>query len=54
LLKHQSVSTVITGATKPEQILQNLEVYEVLPKPTAKVDNSVVLMENNTGRLEVL
>lgn len=37
LLKNKNVSTLIIGASKPEQIEQNLKAYEVLPKLTDEI-----------------
>jgi aryl-alcohol dehydrogenase-like predicted oxidoreductase len=37
LLKNKNVSTLITGASRPEQIDQNLEAYQVLDKLTDEV-----------------
>lgn len=37
LLKNDNVSTLIIGASKPEQIEQNLKAYEVLPKVTPEI-----------------
>lgn len=58
LLKDKTVSTVIIGATKPEQVLQNLEAYEVLPKVTDEVYEKIeaifdhrYVYKDNTGRL---
>ena len=39
--KNERVSTVITGATRPEQLQENLKAIEVLPKLTPEVMNRV-------------
>ncbi|EAW07133.1 putative voltage-gated K+ channel beta subunit (KCNAB) [Aspergillus clavatus NRRL 1] len=36
-LKNENVSSVITGASRPEQIVENVESLKVLPKLTAEV-----------------
>ena len=35
--KHATTSTVILGASKPEQVLDNLKALDVLPKLTPEV-----------------
>lgn len=37
LLKNENVSTLITGASKPEQLEENLQAYDVLPLLTTEV-----------------
>ena len=34
LLDHSAVSTVITGATRPEQVLENASVSDLTPLPS--------------------
>lgn len=36
-LKNPHVSTVITGASRPEQVVENMKAIEVLPKLTAEI-----------------
>jgi voltage-dependent potassium channel beta subunit len=36
-LKNPSVSTVITGATRPEQVTENMQALDVVPKLTSSV-----------------
>jgi len=36
-LKNQNVSTVITGASRPEQVVENMKAIEVAPKLTSDV-----------------
>jgi aryl-alcohol dehydrogenase-like predicted oxidoreductase len=36
-LKNPNVSSVITGATKPEQVIENMKAIDVAPKITAEV-----------------
>lgn len=39
--KNEDVSTVILGASKPEQIIDNLKALDVLPKLTPEVMKSI-------------
>jgi aryl-alcohol dehydrogenase-like predicted oxidoreductase len=36
-LKNPNVSTAITGASRPEQVTENMEALEVVPKLTSDV-----------------
>uniref|UniRef100_A0A060TEA7 ARAD1D13948p n=1 Tax=Blastobotrys adeninivorans TaxID=409370 RepID=A0A060TEA7_BLAAD len=51
LLKNPNVSTVITGASRPEQIVQNIEAYKVLPKLTDEVLERIEKIVNNKPAL---
>ncbi|MCS7246906.1 MAG: aldo/keto reductase [Anaerolineales bacterium] len=46
-LKNPNVSTVITGASKPEQVRENMAALEVVPKLTAEVMERIeTILEN--------
>ncbi|KAJ3112598.1 hypothetical protein HK100_002277 [Physocladia obscura] len=46
-ITNQNVSTVITGASKPAQVIENIKALEVVPKLTAKVLAEIeVILEN--------
>lgn len=47
LCAKQSTSTVILGASKPEQVLDNLKALEVLPKLTPEVLEKVEAIINS-------
>lgn len=47
LLKNKNISTVITGASKPEQIEKNLEAYTVLDKLTPEIMEQIEKILNN-------
>jgi aryl-alcohol dehydrogenase-like predicted oxidoreductase len=51
-LRNPNVSTVITGATRPEQVLENMKAPEVLPKLTSNVLERVELILDNKPQLE--
>jgi aryl-alcohol dehydrogenase-like predicted oxidoreductase len=36
-LKNENVSSVITGASRPEQVIDNVKSLEVLPKLTPEI-----------------
>jgi len=40
-IKNPNVSTVITGASRPEQVEENLKALAVVPKITSQVDESI-------------
>ena len=44
-MKHKSVSSVITGATKPEQVFENLKALDV--KITPELDSRIEAILNN-------
>jgi voltage-dependent potassium channel beta subunit len=46
--KNPNTSTVILGASKPEQILENLKAIEVIPKLTPEIMNKIEKILNNT------
>jgi aryl-alcohol dehydrogenase-like predicted oxidoreductase len=46
-LKNENVASVITGASRPEQIVENLQSLKVIPKLTPEVLAEIdELMEN--------
>ena len=46
-LKNENVSSVITGASRPEQIVENVKCLGVLEKPTPDImDEMDGVMEN--------
>jgi aryl-alcohol dehydrogenase-like predicted oxidoreductase len=46
-LKNPNVSTVITGASRPEQVSENMKALEVVPKLGSSVlDQVEVILEN--------
>lgn len=48
--KHPSTSTVILGATSPEQVLENLKALEVLPKLTPEILEKIEkILDNKPG-----
>ena len=51
-LRNPNVSTVITGATQPEQVLENMKAPEVLPKLTSNVLERIELILGNKPQLE--
>ncbi len=51
-LKNPNVSTVITGASKPEQVRENMQALEVVPKLTAEVMEKVEEILDNKPRPE--
>lgn len=40
-LKNENVSTVLTGATRPEQVFENMKALEVVPKLTSEIMNQI-------------
>lgn len=46
-------STVILGASKPEQVIDNLKALEVLPKLTPEVMEKIETILNNKPAAEV-
>ncbi|KAF9562295.1 Aldo/keto reductase [Agrocybe pediades] len=46
--KNTNTSTVILGASKPEQILENLKALEVIPKLTPEIMDKIDKILNNT------
>ena len=46
-LKNPDVSTVITGASKPEQVAQNMEALEVVDKLTDEVMDRIETVLDN-------
>jgi len=51
-LKNPNVSTVITGASKPEQVRENMQALEVVPKLTADVMEKIEEILDNKPRPE--
>ena len=45
--KNPNTSTVILGATKPEQVLENLKALEVLPKLTPEIMEKIEKILDN-------
>lgn len=48
-----STSTVILGATKPEQVLDNLKALEVIPKLTPEILDKIEAVLGNKPEPEV-
>jgi aryl-alcohol dehydrogenase-like predicted oxidoreductase len=46
-LKNKHVSTVITGASKPEQVVQNMQALEVVPLLNQEVMGRIESLLNN-------
>ncbi|WVN84986.1 uncharacterized protein L203_100123 [Cryptococcus depauperatus CBS 7841] len=46
-LKHKGVSTCILGATKPEQIKENVKALDIYPKLTSEVMEEIEEILNN-------
>ena len=51
-LRNPNVSTVITGASRPEQVLENMKAPEVLPKLTSNVLERIEVVLGNKPQLE--
>jgi len=51
--KNPNTSTVILGASKPQQILDNLKALEVLPKLTPQIMEKIDKLLGNKPKLEV-
>ena len=51
-LKNPNVSTVITGASKPQQVRENMHALEVVPKLTAEVMEKIEEILDNKPRPE--
>jgi aryl-alcohol dehydrogenase-like predicted oxidoreductase len=50
-LKNENVVSVITGASRPEQILDNVKSLELLPKLTSEVMEELdEYLQNRPGR----
>lgn len=50
-LKNPNVSTVITGASRPEQVRENMKALEVVPKLTPEVMNHIdSILQNNPNQ----
>ncbi|KAJ3018515.1 hypothetical protein HKX48_002836 [Thoreauomyces humboldtii] len=47
-IKNPNVSTVITGASKPEQVVENVKALNVVPKLTAEVMERIEKILDNT------
>ncbi|THU75848.1 Aldo/keto reductase [Dendrothele bispora CBS 962.96] len=47
IARHPNTSTVILGATKPEQIVENLKAIEVMPKLTPEILEKIEKILNN-------
>jgi voltage-dependent potassium channel beta subunit len=50
VLKNPNVSSVITGASKPEQVTENLKALDILPKLTPDIMSQIEGILNNTPR----
>lgn len=51
-LKNENVSSVITGASRPEQIVENIESLKVLPKLTAEIMGEIDELLGNKPALD--
>jgi voltage-dependent potassium channel beta subunit len=51
-LKNPNVSTVITGASRPEQVIENMKAPEVVPKLTSNVIERIEAVLGNKPRFE--
>jgi voltage-dependent potassium channel beta subunit len=51
-LKNPNVSTVITGASKPEQVVENMQALSVVPQLTDKVMQKIDNIINQTAEIE--
>ena len=51
-LKNSHVSTVITGASRPEQVVENMKAMEVAPKLTADVMEKIETVLGNKPQFE--
>ncbi len=51
-LKNQNVSTVITGASRPEQVIENMKAPDVVPKLTSDVMERIEGVLGNKPKLE--
>ena len=49
-LKNSRVSTVITGASRPSQVVENLQALSVVPKLTAEVLQRIEKVTADEGR----
>jgi voltage-dependent potassium channel beta subunit len=50
-LKNPNVSTVITGASRPEQVVENFQAMDVMPKLTDDVMAKIESIVQNTGEI---
>jgi aryl-alcohol dehydrogenase-like predicted oxidoreductase len=46
-LKNHRVSTVITGASKPQQVIENMKAYDLLEKLTPEVMEKIETVLGN-------
>lgn len=46
-LKNPDVSTVITGASRPEQVIENMKAPDVVPKLTESVIDQIEIILRN-------
>jgi aryl-alcohol dehydrogenase-like predicted oxidoreductase len=53
IAKNPNTSTVILGASKPEQVLENLKALEVIPKLTPEVMEKIEKILDNKPEDEV-
>jgi voltage-dependent potassium channel beta subunit len=51
-LKNKNVSTVITGATRPQQVVENMKAPEVVPKLTSDVMERIEAVLGNKPQFE--
>jgi len=51
-LKNPDVSSVITGATRPEQVVENMKSPEVVPKLSSEVVEKIEGVLGNKPDLE--
>lgn len=51
-LKNSHVSTVITGASRPEQVVENMKALEVAPKVTSEVMEKIEAVLGNKPQFE--
>ena len=51
-LKNPNVSSVITGATRPEQVVENMKAPEVVPKLSSEINEKIEGVLGNKPDLE--
>ena len=51
-LKNPNVSTVITGASRPEQVNENMNALEVVPKLTSSVMERIEGILGNKPKMD--
>lgn len=53
MAKKPTTSTVILGASKPEQVLDNLKALEIIPKLTPEIDAKIEEILGNKPEADV-